>query len=68
MPPIDATVLERFLMCYCDKSRPAGEQYKYVRSLQAIQAQKTRVLTIDLDDLIAYSKNDAIFQRTNAVT
>jgi hypothetical protein len=60
MLPIDVKALERFLTCFCDKSRLSGKQYKYVRGLEAIKARESRVLAIELDDLIAYAKEDVL--------
>lgn len=56
---IDVKALEQFLVGFCDGSRPPGEQYKYIQELQAINAREIRILTIELDDLVAYTKNNA---------
>ena len=57
-PPVDAKELENFLIGFCDRSRSPGEQYKYVQGLHAINARESRILTIELDDLAVYSKDN----------
>ena len=65
---VDVKELENFLMGFCDRSRPPGEQYKYVQGLHAINSRESRILTIELDDLAAYSKNDASTSELNCVS
>lgn len=51
-------VLQDFLLRFRDLRLPQGKQYKYIQALHEINSRRSRVLTIELDDLIAYSKDD----------
>ena len=56
-------VLQDFLLRFRDLRLPQGKQYKYIQALHEINSRRSRVLTIELDDLIAYSKDDVGRQR-----
>ena len=50
-------ILQDFLLRFRDLSLPHGKQYKYTHALHAINSRQSRVLAIELDDLISYSKD-----------
>ena len=55
--------LRSFLSRFRDISLPRGSEFKYAQALHAIHMRQSRVLTIELDDLIEYSKDNAEHQR-----
>jgi hypothetical protein len=48
-----------FLISFRDTSA-TGNQNKYARALQSINLRQSRVLVIELDDILAHSKDDAL--------
>lgn len=50
--------LRSFLSRFRDISLPRGREFKYAQALHAIHMRQSRVLTIELDDLIEYSKDN----------
>jgi hypothetical protein len=57
-PAETKNVLQDFLLRFRDLRLPQGKQYKYVQALHAINSRRSRVLTIEIDDLTTYSKDN----------
>tara|TARA_B100000482_G_scaffold105293_1_gene75948 strand:+ start:284 stop:682 length:399 start_codon:yes stop_codon:yes gene_type:complete len=55
---VETNTLRNFLSRFCDKSLPQSKQDKYIQALHAINLRQSRVLIIELDDLIQYLKDD----------
>jgi hypothetical protein len=67
-PAETKNVLQDFLLRFRDLRLPQGKQYKYVQALHAINSRRSRVLTIEIDDLTTYSKDNVECQRTTPLT